>query len=263
MKKLLFAILALLTAGFSYAQNTFPLTGNVGISTSNPTAALQIGNFGITSSNQIVIPGTYNFEQVKFGQVSNGNSTLEFVNHTGVVSSYGIRLSVDVDQGAPGLNIQYAPPSQSYETLHYSTGLHLDLNGNISIGTTNHPAGFKFAVAGNAIAESVTVKLKSAWGDYVFNKDYVLKALPELEAYIDQNHHLPEMPSAQQVSSDGLNLGEMSILQTKKIEELTLYLIEKDKQVKEQQSQLANQQKQINDLEVQVKILLSLSNKKG
>lgn len=134
MKKLLLAILPLLLMSYCYAQVTTDLnTGNVGIKVNNPTAALQIGPFQTSNSNQIVIPGTYNFEQVRFGQIGNGNSALEFVNHTGYTNSYGIRFSIDTDHGAPGLNLQYAPSTSDYTTLNYNTGLHLDLSGNIAI----------------------------------------------------------------------------------------------------------------------------------
>ncbi|WCT13667.1 hypothetical protein [Mucilaginibacter jinjuensis] len=263
MKKLLLAILPLFSMSYCYAQvTTDPNTGNVGIKVNNPTTALQIGPFQTSNSNQIIIPGTYNFEQVRFGQISNGNSALEFVNHTSYTNSYGIRFSIDIDHGAPGLNLQYAPSTSDYASLNYKTGLHLDLSGNIAIGTTLHPAGYKFAVAGSAIAESVTVQLQSEWPDFVFDKHYTLRSLTELKSFIDQNHHLPEMPAAKQVASEGINLGELGKVQTKKIEELTLYLIEKDEEVKKQQTQIDSQQQQINDLKAQVTALLKLSNTK-
>jgi hypothetical protein len=109
--------------------------GNVGIGTSNPTTALQLGEFN-GSPNQLLIPGTYNFEQIRLGQIGNGNSALEFVNHNGGLSSYGVRLLVDVDHGAPGLQFQYASPASSYSSLNYSTGLYMNLGGNVGIGTT-------------------------------------------------------------------------------------------------------------------------------
>jgi hypothetical protein len=230
-------LFCMVTRAVGNQRNITSTTNLIGIGTNNPSAALQIGNFATSSSNRLVIPGTYNFEQVRLGQIANGNTALEFVNHTSTASSYGIRFSVDVDHGAPGLNLQYAPSSPSYETLNYSTGLHLDLSGRVSIGTTVHPAGYKFAVAGYVIAESVTVKLQSPWGDYVFDKNYALKSLPEVKTYIDQNHHLPEMPSAQEVAKDGQNLGEMNRLLVKKVEELTLYLIEMKAEIKELQNQ--------------------------
>ncbi|QKJ31066.1 hypothetical protein HQ865_15320 [Mucilaginibacter mali] len=74
----------------------------------------------------------------------------------------------------------------------------------------------------------------SIFPDYVFKKDYRLMSLPELRAYIDKNKHLPEIPSAHEAEENGVNLGEMNKLLLKKVEELTLYLIEKDKEVNDQ-----------------------------
>ncbi len=108
-------------------------------------------------------------------------------------------------------------------------------NGNIGIGTTN-PQGYMLAVNGSVIATSMTVKLNANWPDYVFKVDYHLPTLQEVKTYINQNHHLPEVPSEQEVAKNGLNLGEMNKILTKKVEELTLYLIEKDKQLNDQRS---------------------------
>ena len=110
-------------------------------------------------------------------------------------------------------------------------------NGNIGIGTTD-PKTYKLAIAGRAIAETMTVQLQGAWGDYVFKPDYNLMPLTDVKTYIDKNQHLPEIPSAAEVAKDGQNLGEMNKLLLKKVEELTLYLIEKDKEIKELSGQL-------------------------
>ncbi|SDP94770.1 hypothetical protein SAMN05428975_3992 [Mucilaginibacter sp. OK268] len=112
-----------------------------------------------------------------------------------------------------------------------------DANGNIALNTYDSK-GYKFAVNGSAIATSMTVKLNSAWPDYVFKKDYQLPSLSDVKAYIDQNQHLPEIPSEQQIAKEGLNLGEMNKLLMKKVEELTLYLIEKDKKEKELETRI-------------------------
>jgi hypothetical protein len=109
--------------------------------------------------------------------------------------------------------------------------------GNVSIGTVDSK-GYKFAVNGSAIATSMTVKLNSAWPDYVFKKDYKLPTLDQVKDFIDQNQHLPDMPSEKEVVANGLNLGEMNKLLTKKVEELTLYLIELNSQLKEQQKEI-------------------------
>jgi predicted phage tail protein len=82
------------------------------------------------------------------------------------------------------------------------------------------------------------VKLNAAWPDYVFKPKYVLPTLIEVKTYIDKNQHLPDMPSEAEVTKNGINLGEIVKIQTKKIEELTLYLIDKDKQLTDQQKQI-------------------------
>jgi hypothetical protein len=114
------------------------------------------------------------------------------------------------------------------------------LMSNVGIGTTTPDA--QLAVKGTIHAQEVKVDM-TGWNDFVFDKNYLLPTLSSVKTYIDQNHHLPEMPAEAEVIKNGVNLGEMVKLQTKKIEELTLYLIEKDKQVIDQQKQISNQNK--------------------
>lgn len=125
-------------------------------------------------------------------------------------------------------------------------------SGNLTVGTTDSK-GYMFAVNGSAVATSMTVKLNSNWPDYVFKKDYQLPALADVKAYIDQNHHLPDMPSAAEVVKEGLNLGETNKQLTKKVEELTLYTIEKDEQIKAQQNELNEIKGQLRELTEQIK----------
>jgi len=117
--------------------------------------------------------------------------------------------------------------------------------GNVGIGSIN-PAN-KLDVNGTIHSKSVLVDL-NGWSDYVFKKDYPLLSLGEVKAYIDQNHHLPEMPSEQEMIKNGLNVSEMNKLLTKKVEELTLYLIEKDKKGKEQEIRINKLEKQLEEL---------------
>ncbi|SHG88683.1 hypothetical protein SAMN04488109_2330 [Chryseolinea serpens] len=106
----------------------------------------------------------------------------------------------------------------------------LDQDGNLGIGIID-TKGYKLAVAGKMVAEEVVVKLRANWPDYVFESNYKMPSLFELNAYIQQNKHLPEMPSAAQVEKDGINTGEMNLLLLKKVEELTLYVIEQQKEI--------------------------------
>lgn len=105
-------------------------------------------------------------------------------------------------------------------------------DGSVTIGTTNLPSGYKLAVGGNIIAEKVRVKLQSSgWPDYVFGKEYSLLSLKETERFIKLNNHLPGVPSAAEIEKSGLDLGDGQAVLLKKIEELTLHLIEMNKKV--------------------------------
>jgi hypothetical protein len=115
--------------------------------------------------------------------------------------------------------------------------------GDVGIGT-NDTKGYKLAVNGEAIANKIVVK-QYPWADYVFDNDYDLKPLDEVEKYIRQNRHLPEVPSAKEVEKNGLDLGNTQATLLKKIEELTLYLIEQNKQLKAQQTQIDELKRQI------------------
>jgi hypothetical protein len=113
----------------------------------------------------------------------------------------------------------FAQWTTSGTNIHFTTGI-------VSIGTTKAPAGFKFAVGGSIIAEEVVIKVQSAWPDYVFAPGYQKLTLSELEKFILLHKHLPEIPSATEVEDKGVNIGEMNATLLKKIEELTLYVIE-------------------------------------
>jgi hypothetical protein len=122
-------------------------------------------------------------------------------------------------------NINYPPSSGS----NLTAAMFIDGDGNVGVGTLN-PAS-KFHVAGNLNAEGTIMAKKikitqTGWSDYVFAKKYKLRSLLSLETFIKLNNHLPEMPSAKQVEREGISVGDTQTLLLKKIEELTLYLID-------------------------------------
>ncbi len=103
--------------------------------------------------------------------------------------------------------------------------------GKVGIGTANPQADL--SVNGNILATEIKVKTDISVPDYVFEPDYKLKSLEEIESYVKLNKHLPEVPSAKQIKADGIDLAGMNLLLLKKIEEMTLHLIEKDKVLKQ------------------------------
>jgi len=111
----------------------------------------------------------------------------------------------------------------------FTNGIAITPNGYVGIGT-NDTKGYRFAVNGDAIFTKVKVKAYP-WADYVFHASYKLRPLNEVEQYIKQHHHLPEVPSAKEVEKNGLDVGDNQAMLLKKIEELTLYAIEQQKEI--------------------------------
>ena len=109
----------------------------------------------------------------------------------------------------------------------------IDANGNVGIGTIT-PGAYRLAVNGKIRAKEV--KVETGWSDFVFEDDYDLPTLAEVEQFIKVNKHLPEIPSAQEVAENGVNLGEMEAKLLQKIEELTLYIIQQEKRIKQLES---------------------------
>ena len=105
------------------------------------------------------------------------------------------------------------------------------ITGNVGIGSAPS-ATYKLGVNGNIGCKEIIVT-NSGWADYVFEPDYELRSLGELESYILENKRLPEMPSAAEVAENGVNIGEVNTLLLKKIEELTLYTIDLEKRLSE------------------------------
>ncbi|MEO6403936.1 MAG: hypothetical protein ABIY51_10560, partial [Ferruginibacter sp.] len=111
-------------------------------------------------------------------------------------------------------------------------------DGTVYCGSTNLDAevltnavGYKLKVFGKIISEEVRVQLKAAWPDYVFNEGYKKLTLPQLEVYLKENKHLPNIPSASEIEKDGQHLGEVQRKMLEKVEELSLYIIELKKEI--------------------------------
>jgi len=277
MKKLIFIITPLLLVSvFAHAQwtNTTPdisntNTGSVTIGATTPTTINASALLFPSSIPKLeIITGTGG--STPFAElitVRHPGATQDVVSRQlGIIFKLSSESSTLQSDKMGGLLVESDRGSANSTTMSLVTTnirrLTIDQSGNVGINTTD-TKGYKFGVNGSVIATSVTVKLYADWPDYVFKKDYTLPSLSDVKTYIDKNQHLPEIPSAQEIAKDGINLGEMNKLLLKKVEELTLYLIEKDKQIKEQETVNKKNTQQMNEFKNQLDSLTKLLNKKS
>ncbi|WP_159584756.1 hypothetical protein [Marinoscillum sp. 108] len=127
-----------------------------------------------------------------------------------------------------------------------SERIRINANGNVGIGTIT-TGTHRLAVEGSIGAREIKVEA-NGWSDFVFENDYDLPTLEEVEQHIDENGHLPEIPSEAEVAENGINLGEMDAKLLQKIEELTLYLIEQNKELKTAQTEILELKKEVSAL---------------
>jgi hypothetical protein len=154
------------------------------------------------------------------------------LNYTGALNEFNTQLFV---------NRNFIKALSVFNTVTNTNGDETFVvygDGRTAIGSSYVAPGYKLAVNGKIITEEVVVQLRSNWPDYVFEKNYKLKSLSEIEDFIKQNNHLQNIPTANEIEKDGVSIGSIVSKQMEKIEELTLYLIEQQKQIDELKKQV-------------------------
>ncbi|NTE04322.1 hypothetical protein G6M26_06405 [Agrobacterium tumefaciens] len=227
--------------------------GNLGIGTLNPISRLNIvgGDESITlgdysaSLNQkgIYFPGFRDVVPNYFG------ASIEAVPEWLCCSFPGPGGYPGIKNMGFNFNIHGNPDLADSKI----TAMSINAMGNVGIGTISPKE--RLSVNGNIRAKEIKVEAEN-WPDYVFYKDYDLLSLPELQSYIKENGHLPEMPSAGNVEQEGIELGEMNKKLLKKVEELTLYLLAKDHELEAQNQKINSLEKGQQELKDMLKQLL-------
>ncbi len=227
--------------------------GNVGIGTTAPEDKLEIFNggltigglykkfmfntqFGSSSSNcLLIIPknnNTWDYSK-QFIFYDNGmfktNGKIE--SHLDINKNFQISDWEIAGNGGMTLNA-FNDNSSSHIPMGFAASQFYFHSGNVGIGTTN-TQNYKLAVNGGILCEEIKVIVDVPSADYVFDKDYKLSSLAEIEAFINLHKHLPNIPSAETFKNEGYKIGEMDEMLLRKIEELTLYIIEQNKKIQQ------------------------------
>jgi len=155
-----------------------------------------------------------------------------------------LKMGVTTTGGTAGQSRIYSSGSSARLTFGLNSldiiGILPDNNGTIVIGNgtgiSDFALGYKLNVQGKIVCTELMVKAVAAWPDYVFNPGYSILSIPELSSYIQQNRHLPGIPAAAEIEKSGIEIGEMQRKMMEKIEELTLYIIELEKRIQNQES---------------------------
>jgi len=254
MKNKILAIASIATALSmnATAQNYFPSSGNVGINTgSAPTFPFQI-NSDINFSYQT----TYGMRQTIFGNsqqgglfllananngtpgnptasATTGGSSITLASNTSPYGPGNIGFTAGGSKGDPGSAFVF----NMYNDGGYGPLMMIYKNGKVAIGDAwpNTPNDYRLYVEKGILTEKLKVAVLNTgnWSDYVFANDYKLQSLKEVENFIGVNKHLPGVPSAKEVVENGIDVATMDAKLLQKIEELTLYVIQQQKEIEE------------------------------
>lgn len=203
--------------GSNYPGNTYSLgalnyfSGNVGIGTSTPTAKLEIA-------------GSSTWTSASWGRGIKMRTAQSIELEAGI-KKFGIGASSDTL-----LTFFSTDSDTSVMPIRYHMAI--TNSGNVGIGTLT-PNAYKLAVEGTLGARRIKVTQQANWADFVFHPDYKLPTLTDVEQFIQKNGHLPEIPTAAEVKENGVDVGEMNKLLLQKVEEMTLYLIQQQKEINE------------------------------
>lgn len=208
--------------------------GNVGVGLNNPAHPFHLK--AIANARSRFEYGTTTIDVVDYGA-----GTFDYSESSGVFVNGRDALLMS----GPGRGIRMITNNGS----SYVERIRILSNGNVGIGKNNPTS--KLEVNGTIKTKEVNITA-TGWSDYVFLPEYKLMPLGEVENFIRENGHLPNIPSEAVVMENGVNLGEINAKLLEKVEELTLYLIEQQRELESQKRIIQDQSKNIGLLSKQM-----------
>ncbi|MBN8838554.1 MAG: hypothetical protein J0I09_14935 [Sphingobacteriia bacterium] len=237
-------------------QSQVYFNSNVGIGTTTPNSKLDVTNSGVSKDISSPFSGNLLLTANTGGRSSSsGGAELEFVipANTDGTNLWGQGRIITIPgngntSNATGkmiLGTRRYFNKGSGTAWNYGDDIVIDGNGNVGIGTTNtNDLTYKLFVEIGIRTRKIKVD-QQTWPDYVFKPQYNLRTLSEVEQYIKIHQHLPDIPSEKEVKTKGVDVGETQAMLLRKIEELTLYVIELKKECLGQQKAIKTLKKQI------------------
>jgi hypothetical protein len=214
-----------------------------------------------STTDVLTVPAATNYVGIGTTSPSEKLEVAGNIKTTGFIMPTGAGAGKVLTSDASGIASWQTPASSGGGSASLWTAIGTNIttthtSGTVCIGSssiiTPDPDGFyKLYVAGGVKARKIKVD-QAVWPDYVFESDYHLLSLTEVEIFIKKNKHLPGVKSAEEINKEGVDLGDNQAALLKKIEELTLYSIEQDKKNTEQSKQLADLQEEIRQLKILV-----------
>ncbi|HEX2920405.1 MAG TPA: hypothetical protein VHO50_04485 [Bacteroidales bacterium] len=261
---------------FQYGKNKNTIinggegSGAVGIGTENPSQKLDVNGAIKIQSGVPFILGSVQGTQ----RIQTGNGNFQFISssdaYADIYAANGLFEGISASRKI-GFNINDAFDVSGNSVAHYGTSLISGIgynnvalsgyyglefytegqqrikiagNGNVGIGTSNPSARLDV----NGIIRANEIVVNTSGADFVFDPEYNLPELDEVEKYIEENKHLPDVPPASEMQTDGMSVSEMQTKLLQKIEELILYSIEQNKMIQEQKELNEKQEKEIAEL---------------
>jgi hypothetical protein len=218
-------------SGMGYAQNSNVLgiwhaNNNQGTPLVAFTYEQRVGIGTSTPADKLTIAGTEGNIHIGNGIFGSGYNGI-WLNGSTNANDYNI-LSKASDNN---LYVNRPLGAAIFFRQQNTTQMVISSNGSVGIGTNQTAdANYKLFVETGIRTRKVKVD-QSPWPDYVFESNYFLPSLQEVEQFIQKNKHLPGVPTAKDTETNGLDLGDNQAVLLKKIEELTLYIIKQDKRI--------------------------------